>query len=113
MFARISRVLRADNATPRVTGMFYKAMVQAVLLFGSETWNLTETALKQLEGFHLKAAWRMAHKNKPRQGQDGMWTYLVLELVLKECRLHMMAQYIKVHRNTVVQSITGRPVFNF
>ena len=50
-WARISRVLRADNATPRVSGMFYKATVQAILLFGSETWNLTPTARKQLEGF--------------------------------------------------------------
>ncbi|KAL7523456.1 hypothetical protein ACHAXR_000188, partial [Thalassiosira sp. AJA248-18] len=40
-WARISRVLRAENASPRVCGMFYKATVQAVLLFGSETWNLT------------------------------------------------------------------------
>ncbi len=33
--------------------MFYKATVQAVLLFGAETWNLTETALKQLKGFPI------------------------------------------------------------
>ncbi len=48
--------------------MFYKATVQAVLLFGAEMWNLTETALKKLEGFHIKAAWRMARNHKPRQG---------------------------------------------
>ncbi len=59
-WARVSRVLRAENSTPWVTGMFYKATVQAVLLFGAETWNLVETALKTLEGFHIKAAWRMA-----------------------------------------------------
>ena len=36
VWARISRVLRAENACPRVCGMFYKATVQSVLLFGSE-----------------------------------------------------------------------------
>ena len=39
-WARLSRVLRSENASPRVSGMFYKATVQAVqavLLFGSET----------------------------------------------------------------------------
>ncbi len=93
--------------------MFYKATVQAVLLFGSETWNLTETVLKQLEGFHIKAAWRMVRKNKPCQGQDGVWTYPVSELVLTECGLYTMLHYIKVRRNTVVQLIAGRLVFDF
>jgi len=36
----ILRVLRAENASPRVCALFYKATVQAVLLFGSETWNM-------------------------------------------------------------------------
>ena len=59
VWARISRVLRAKNASPRVCGMFYKATVQSVLLFGSETWCLAPAALKSLEGFHVKAARRM------------------------------------------------------
>lgn len=42
--ARISLVLRAGNATPWVVGMFYKAAVQVILLFGSETCNLTPSA---------------------------------------------------------------------
>ena len=36
-WARILCVLRSKNATARVSGMFYKATVQAVLLFGSKT----------------------------------------------------------------------------
>ncbi len=59
-WARISRVLRAENATARMFGMFYKATVQAVLLYGSETWNLSPTSVKQLEGFHIHATWRMS-----------------------------------------------------
>ncbi len=34
----------------------YKAVVQAVLLFGSETWKLSPASLKSLEGFHIRAA---------------------------------------------------------
>jgi hypothetical protein len=40
-WARISHVLRAENASPEVSGVFYKATVQAMLLFGSETWKLS------------------------------------------------------------------------
>jgi hypothetical protein len=37
-WAWVSSVLRVENASPKVSGVFYKAAVQAVLLFGSETW---------------------------------------------------------------------------
>ncbi len=45
-WAQVSRVLRAVNASPKVCGVFYKATVQAVLLFGSETWKLSPLSLK-------------------------------------------------------------------
>ena len=57
--ARISRVLRAENASARVYGMFYKATAQSVHLFGSETWVLSPATLQRLEGFHVKVARRM------------------------------------------------------
>jgi hypothetical protein len=47
-WARILRVLRAENAAARMCGMFYKATVQAVLLYGSETWNMSPTSVKRL-----------------------------------------------------------------
>ena len=34
-WARISKVLRAEHASPRVCGMFYRATVQSILLYGS------------------------------------------------------------------------------
>jgi hypothetical protein len=52
-WARVGKVLRSKNATPRVAAKFYKAVVQAVLHYGSETWNLTKAVLAWLEGFHV------------------------------------------------------------
>ena len=43
---RISKVFWANNASPHVSGMFYRGTVQALLLFGSKTWTLTENWLK-------------------------------------------------------------------
>jgi hypothetical protein len=73
-WAWVSRVLRAENATPKTCGMFYKATVQAVLLYGSETWSLTPLSMKRLEGFHIRATWRMSGK-RPERNVDGSWTY--------------------------------------
>ncbi len=36
-WARVGQVLRSENVTPWVAAKFYKAMVQAVLLYGSKT----------------------------------------------------------------------------
>ena len=38
---QLSRIQGQEGANPRVSGMFFKAVVQEVLIFGSETWVLT------------------------------------------------------------------------
>ena len=36
IWARVGQVLQADNTPPKVSAKFYKAVVQSVLLYGSE-----------------------------------------------------------------------------
>ena len=111
-WARLSRVLRAENASPRVNGLFYKATIQAILLFGSETWNLSPSAMKCLEGFHVRAARRMTGL-QPRREPDGTWTYQSSEKVLEAAGLHTIQHYVEVRRNTVLKFIIDRPIFEF
>ncbi len=70
-WAWISHVLRAENAKPRVCGVFYKATVISVLLFGSETWSLAPGTLNRLKGFHHRAAWRMAGMRPLHDGEGN------------------------------------------
>ena len=63
---RISRLLRAEGLPPRVAGMFYKAVVMAILLYGSKLWAVAPSALKRLEGFHMQSAWTLARANTPQ-----------------------------------------------
>ena len=99
-WARVSKVLRAENAAPRVCGLFFKATVQAILLYGSETWNLTPTALRTLEGFHIRAARRMAGL-MPTKGANNQWTYPGSETVLEKAGLHTIEHFIDVRRQTI------------
>jgi hypothetical protein len=69
-WAQVSRVLQAENVTPQMCGMFYKATVQAVLLYGSETWSLSPSSMKCLEGFHICAARQMSGK-RPVRKEEG------------------------------------------
>ena len=87
VWERISRVLRAENASASVCGMFYKATVQSVLLFGSETWLLSPATLKRLEGFHAKAARRMTGL-LPKKAAGGSWKLPKTKTVLAAAGLH-------------------------
>ena len=40
-WGRLARILTREGADKRVSGNFFKAVVQSVLLFGAETWLLT------------------------------------------------------------------------
>ena len=96
-WACVGQFLWSKNAAPRVAAMFYNAVVQAVLLYGSETWVLSPTAMACLEGFHICAAYRMAKKNKPCWGAGNQWKHPWSGDVLKECGLLTIAEYIDVH----------------
>jgi hypothetical protein len=94
-------VLTADNTPPKVIAKFYKAVVQSVLLYGSKTWNLFTTALAWLEGFHIRAAYRMAEKHKPKKVPHHAWVYPRSSNVLQECGMATMLHYIDARRATI------------
>ena len=49
------KILGRDGEDRRTAGRFYVAVVQAVILFGSETWVMNPWMEKAIEGFHLRA----------------------------------------------------------
>ena len=51
-WGRLAKIWGREGADRRMTGRFYVVVVQAVLIFGSETWVLTPRFEKYLEGFH-------------------------------------------------------------
>ena len=50
-WGRLQGILRREGATPRISGTFFKAVVQQVLLFGAETWVVTPKIERALSGF--------------------------------------------------------------
>ncbi len=103
-------MLRAENAEPRVCGVFYKATVMSVLLFGSETWSLTPGTLKRLDRFHHRAAWQMAGMCPLHNGK-GNWTYPSKTRALKKVGLYTIEHYIGIRWRTISNYIVNRPIF--
>ena len=82
-WGRLSRILTREGADRRVLGNFFKAVLQAVLLFGAETWVLTPMIERALESFMHGAARRIT-ENQPRKGGDGKWTHPPLKEAMRE-----------------------------
>ena len=71
----ICRVLVRENANARVSGYFYKAVVQqSVVLYGCKTWTLDEAKLNALRGFYNCLTGGIAHKRGIRDPRTGVWT---------------------------------------
>ena len=41
IWSRLTRILGQEGANPRVSGVFFKAVVQSVHIFGLKTWLMT------------------------------------------------------------------------
>ena len=57
-----------------MSGNFYKAVAQAVLLFGAEKWFLTPRMERALDSFQHRFARRITGK-QPRRRADRSWEY--------------------------------------
>ena len=66
----LPQILGREGADKRVSGNFFKAVVQEVVLFGAETWLLTPRIERDLESFLHRAARRITRK-QPRRGGGG------------------------------------------
>ena len=71
---QLSRLLGREVADSRTSGIIYVAVVQAILLYGLETWLMTSRILKFLGGFHHRVAHRMMGGQHQR-GRYGGWVY--------------------------------------
>ena len=85
-WGRLSWILSREGADPKVSGNFYKAVAQAVLLFGAETWVLTQRMERALDSFQSRVARSITGKH-PRQRTYGIWYYPPLAEALGEAGL--------------------------
>ena len=108
-WASLSRVLVREGSTPRISGLFYKAVVQAVLLYGCESWVLTDKVWKTLESFHNRAARRISRKMPYKVGED--WVYPPIAEAREEAGFYTIQHYVEKRQNRVAAYIATRPIW--
>ena len=92
-------------------GQIYLAVVQLVMLYGSEIWVMNPQIGRVLGGLHHRVAHRMTGR-KHRQGRDGVWIYPPPEDAMAEEGLQEVETYVSSRQNTVAQLIATRPIID-
>jgi hypothetical protein len=99
----VATVLARRETSAHKMAYFYQAIVQAVLLYGSETWVVTKDQLQKLNTFHHWCA-RFITGRFIHPGKDGIWIYPSSQEALKQAGLTTINEYITRRRNTVFKS---------
>ena len=71
-WTRLSRVLVREGVNPILSGIFFKAVVQALLLLGEEVWVMNPHMGRALGGFQHRVARRITER-QPQRLVDGIW----------------------------------------
>ena len=111
IWGRLQRILRREGATPRISGSFFKAVVQQVLLFGAEMRVVTPKMERALGGFLHGTARRLTGRQAQR-GKNIEWYYPSLEGDMREAGLTGINKSIADRQNTVAQYIATRPLLD-
>ena len=100
----MSRILSREGVRSRVSGFFFKAIVQSVLLFGTEMWVVNPHMGQVQGGFQYQVERRLTGRI-PRQRLDGNWEYTLVEAARAEEGFELMETYIRWRQNVVTQYI--------
>jgi hypothetical protein len=107
----IARVLVQEEASPRVMGMFYKVIVQLVLLYCSETWVLTLAQYDWLNAFHVTIAWRISGLKVWYDPDTETWLKPASNMALERAGLHPLATYLKRRQDYILPYARNLPDF--
>ena len=96
----IAKILKREGANAKTMAKFYMAVVQAVLLYGAESWTITTRNWTKLQSFHRRAMRYMTGQHI-RQDSDGTWTYPDHKELEKKCGLFPIGTYVERRRGTL------------
>ena len=71
VWGRLGKLLSRYGVDPIILEKYYRAVVQAVLLFGSETWVLTAEIMQNIEGVHVVFLCQITGTKARRLGEEN------------------------------------------
>ncbi len=84
-WTRARNILTREKVNSKVMGLFYKAIIQSILLYSSETWVLVDESFNKLSTFHAKNAISIARspiKCHSQYEDEDVWIYPNMDEVM-------------------------------
>jgi len=91
-------------------GLCYKAIVQAILLYGAEMWTLMQPLTCLLNSFHHCCACYLARMVNTQDG-EGKWIMPASSVALEKAGLFPIEEYIQRRVNTFLPFIQSRAIY--
>jgi hypothetical protein len=109
-WAEMRRILGSKPILPKTFIRFYKAVVLNVVLYGSETWKVTEQTLETLEAFHNRCVRTITRQPIQREWIDGAWEWTrpPIAPLLTATNLQPLSAYIRARKANLTASYRGR-----
>ena len=95
----VAKILKQEGADAKTMAKFYIAVVQAVLLYGADSWVVKKGDMNRLRSFHLRAVRYMTGVHIRKEGEE--WSYPDHEVLLEKCGLLPINVYVERRRGTL------------
>ena len=89
----MTRILIREGEDQKVSGLFFKAFLQAVLLLGAEKWVLSPCMEWALSSFQHRVAQRLAGR-QPRRREERSYEYPLMAAAMEEVGFEEIGVYV-------------------
>ena len=93
-----------------MSSSFYRAVVQVILLYGSETWVILASIAKRIEGMHTEFL-NIVTGNRVKILGDGTWEKPGVEVIREAAGTQSDRVCIEQRQATVTQWVALRSLF--
>jgi hypothetical protein len=97
----LARVLNNEGADPKTMVIFYRAVILAVLLYGSETWVMTEQLYRTINSFHVTISRQISRLPIRYDEETDSWVRPSMERVFQLTGLRPLYDYVHIRRQYI------------
>ena len=111
VWGKIGKIIRKkSNCNPRIMSIFYKVIVQTVLLYGSESWVMSSLARNKVNAFHNRCSRFITGRHIKLDGET--WVYPSRVTTLQQADLLGVEDYIVKRKDTIGAYAESTDIFN-
>ncbi len=104
-WVQVRKVLTIGKLSSKSVANYYKTVIQSVLLYGAETWVISQTMWQRLRTFHNGAARDISRKRIIVDEENGEYQYPDMETIFTDINLLPIEEYIRRRKETLIATV--------